>query len=40
MDGVPADLVAAAKRHEITNAELEKTSVEGVAIAWSRALAV
>ncbi len=39
-DGVSADLVEAAKRHEIMNAELEKTSVEGVAIAWSRAVAL
>ena len=39
-DGVPADLVEAAKQHEVTDAELEKTSVEGLAIAWSRALAV
>jgi zinc protease len=39
-DGVPADLVEAAKRHEVTDAELQKESVEGLAIAWSRALAV
>ena len=30
----------AAKRHELTDAELQKDSVEGLAIAWSRALAV
>ena len=39
-DGVGADLVEAAKRHELTDAELQKDSVEGLAIAWSRALAV
>jgi zinc protease len=39
-EGVAPDLVEAAKRHEITDAELEKTSVEGLAIAWSRALAL
>ena len=38
--GVPADLVEAAKRHRITDAELEKNSVFGLAMAWSRALAV
>ncbi len=38
--GVPSDLVEAAKRHEVTDAELHKESVEGLAMAWSRALAV
>jgi zinc protease len=39
-DGVPADLVEAAKRHSITDIELEKNSVSGLAMAWSKALAV
>ncbi len=38
--GVPADLVKAAKRHKVTDAELEKNSVSGLAMAWSRALAL
>jgi zinc protease len=38
--GVPADLVEAAKRHKITDVELEKNSVSGLAMAWSRALAI
>jgi zinc protease len=38
--GVPADLVAAAKRQEITNAELQKNSVSGLAETWSDALAI
>lgn len=39
-DGIPADLVAAAKRHEIASAEFQKNSVSGLAMAWSNALAV
>ena len=39
-DGVPADLVAAAKRQEIAQLELQKNSVDGLAQAWSQALAV
>ncbi len=39
-NGVPADLVAAAKRHELSNAEFQKNSVSGLAMAWSNALAV
>jgi zinc protease len=39
-DGVPADLVAAAKRHELASVEFEKNSVSGLAMAWSNALAV
>lgn len=39
-DGFPADLVAASKRHEVTQAEFEKNSVAGLASAWSQALAV
>ena len=38
--GASADLVEAAKRHALTDAELQKTSVEGLAMAWSQALAV
>lgn len=39
-NGVSADLVEAAKRHELTDAELEKNSVSGLAMEWSQALAV
>jgi zinc protease len=38
--GIPADLVEAAKRHEIADAEFEKNSVAGLAATWSQALAV
>ncbi len=37
--GVPADLVAAAKRSELSQAEFERTSIPGLASAWSEALA-
>lgn len=39
-NGVNADFVEAAKRREILNAELQKNSVEGLASAWSQAVAV
>lgn len=39
-NGFPADLVAAAKLHELTGAEVQKNSVEGLANAWSAAVAV
>jgi zinc protease len=39
-EGVSAALVEAAKRQELTAAELEKNSVFGLAMAWSNALAV
>lgn len=37
--GVPSDLVAAAKRSEITSAEFARTSIPGLARLWSQALA-
>ncbi|HEX4349097.1 MAG TPA: insulinase family protein, partial [Verrucomicrobiae bacterium] len=39
-NGVNADFVEAAKRREIISAELQKNSVEGLASAWSQAVAV
>ena len=39
-NGVPADIVEAAKRHEIADAEFQKNSVSGLAAAWSDAVAV
>jgi zinc protease len=39
-NGVPEDLVEAAKRREVTELELQKNSVSGLAEAWSQALAV
>jgi zinc protease len=39
-NGVPADLVTAAKRHELAEAELQKNSVFGLADAWSQAVAI
>jgi zinc protease len=39
-DGFSPDMVEAAKRQEITAAELEKNSVLGLAMAWSQAVAV
>ena len=38
--GVPVDMVKAAIRHKVSEAELEKNSVSGLAFAWSKALAV
>ncbi len=38
--GVPDDLVAAAKRQEIASAEFNRTSISGLATAWSQAVAV
>ncbi|UCF90584.1 MAG: insulinase family protein [Desulfobacterales bacterium] len=38
--GFPPDLIEAAKRQEITAAELEKNSMFGLAMAWSQAVAV
>ncbi len=39
-NGLPADLVEAAKRHEIADAEFQKNSISGLANAWSEAVAV
>jgi zinc protease len=39
-NGASADLVEAAKRHALADAEFQKTSVDGLAMAWSQALAV
>ena len=38
-NGVPADLVEAAKRGEIAGAEFQRDSIPGLASAWSQALA-
>jgi zinc protease len=38
--GVPADIVEASKRHEITDAEFQSNSISGLAGVWSQALAV
>jgi len=39
-NGFPPELVEAAKLHELTGVELQKNSVEGLADAWSSAVAV
>ena len=39
-NGFPPDLVEAAKRTRLTKAELQKNSIFGLAMIWSRALAV
>lgn len=38
--GISADMVEAAKRHRVTDAELQKNSMTGLAMTWSQALAV
>ena len=38
--GVPADLVAAAKRHEVVSVEYQKNDISDLANAWSQAVAV
>jgi zinc protease len=38
-NGVPEDLVAAAKRSEVASAEFERNSIPGLASVWSQALA-
>ena len=39
-NGVPEDLVDAAKRHELADEEFQKNSISGLAMEWSNALAV
>lgn len=39
-NGVPADLVEASKRHAVASGEFERNSIEGLAMAWSNAVAV
>ncbi len=39
-NGISAELVEAAKRHEIMSAELAKNSIQGLANAWSSAVAI
>ncbi len=39
-DGLPEDLVEAAKRREVSDAQFRKNSVSGLANAWSQALAI
>lgn len=39
-NGLPADLVTAAKRHELADAEFHRNSISGLAFEWSNALAV
>jgi zinc protease len=39
-NGVPADLVNAAKRHEVADEEFQKNSISGLALLWSEALAL
>jgi len=39
-NGLPPDLIQAAKLHEIVESEFQKNSVSGLAMAWSQAVAV
>ncbi len=39
-NGLPADLIEAVRRHEIVDAEFQRNSVQGLAMAWSAAVAV
>jgi zinc protease len=39
-NGVPADLVDAAKAHEVADAEFRRNSISGLAFEWSNAVAV
>jgi zinc protease len=39
-NGLPADLVEAAKRREVASAELQKNSIFGLGMAWAQAVAV
>jgi zinc protease len=38
--GLPSDLIEAARRHEIVDAEFQKNSVSGLAMSWAQAVAV
>jgi zinc protease len=40
INGLPADLVEAAKRREVASAELQKNSIFGLGMAWAQAVAV
>ncbi len=39
-NGIPADLVEAAKAHEVADAEFRRNSISGLAFEWSNAIAV
>jgi zinc protease len=39
-NGIPADLVEAAKAHEVADAEFRRNSISGLAFQWSNAVAV
>lgn len=39
-NGIPADLVEAAKAHEVADAEFRRNSISGLAFEWSNAVAV
>jgi zinc protease len=39
-NGIPPELVTAAKLHEVADAEFQKNSISGLASAWSQAVAV
>jgi zinc protease len=39
-DGLPAEMVESAKRRHRLDAEIEKSSIWGLAVAWSRAVAI
>jgi zinc protease len=39
-NGLPPDLIEASRRHEIVDAEFQRNSVSGLAMAWSEAVAI
>jgi zinc protease len=39
-NGLPSDLIEAMRRHEIVDAEFQRNSVSGLAMAWSEAVAI
>ena len=39
-NGLPAELIEAVRRHEIVDAEFQRNSVSGLAMAWSQAVAI